>query len=106
MNPDTRRFLKVQMMWIGISLGISLALSFLLPFPISLVAIIAVFLTINYYMRKQMSRRMGTRGGLGGSLFGGGGESRVVEYYCISCGFKHSQSECPRCGSRMKRAGL
>jgi len=104
MNPDTKRFLSVQMMWIGISLAISFALSIFLPFPISLVAIIGVFLTINYYTRRQMSHRMGMRGGVMGSSFlGGMGASKTADYYCISCGFKHRQAACPRCGSKMRR---
>jgi 4-hydroxybenzoate polyprenyltransferase len=106
MNPDTKRFLQTQMMWIAISLAISLALSFLLPFPISLVTIIGVFLVMNYYIRRRQMRRMGmmsgsTSGSGGfGSLFGGGG----VNYVCIVCGQRFKGGTCPRCGSKMKRA--
>lgn len=104
MNPDTKRFLSIQMMWIGISLAISFALSLLLPFPISLVAIIAVFLSMNYVMRRRQMRRMGMRGGIGSSFLGGGAGSPRVNYSCISCGHRHGESRCPRCGSNMKRA--
>lgn len=105
MNPDTKRFLSSQMMWIGISLAISLALSFLLPFPISLVAIIGVFLAMSYYMRRLQMRRMGAMGGggFGGGIFGGGG-SGGVNYVCIACGHRFKGGACPRCGSKMKRA--
>ncbi|HEX7033821.1 MAG TPA: hypothetical protein VF172_12555 [Nitrososphaera sp.] len=105
MNPDTKRFLSSQMVWIGISLAISLALSFLLPFPISLVAIIGVFLGISYYMRRLQMRRMGAMGGggFGGSVFGGG-SSGGVNYVCIACGHRFKGGDCPRCGSKMKRA--
>jgi 4-hydroxybenzoate polyprenyltransferase len=102
MNPDTKRFLQSQMMWIGISLAISLALSLLLPFPISLVAIIGVFLAMNYYMRRRTMRLMGmaSSGGFG-SMFGGGGG---VNYLCIACGQRFKGGTCPRCGSKMRRA--
>jgi hypothetical protein len=103
MNPDTRKFFSTQMMWIGISLAISLALSFLLPFPISLVAIIAVFLSISYLTRRMQMRHMGIRGSISTSFLGG--DSSKVNYYCLSCGYKHSDSACPRCGSKMRRAG-
>jgi 4-hydroxybenzoate polyprenyltransferase len=107
MDPDTKRFLQTQMIWIAISLAISLALSFLLPFPLSLVTIIGVFLAMNYYIRRWQMRRMGmmsssTSGGGFGSLFGGGGGG--VNYVCIVCGQRFKGGTCPRCGSKMKRA--
>lgn len=107
MDPDTKRFLQTQMIWIAISLAISLALSFLLPFPLSLVTIIGVFLAMNYYIRRWQMRRMGmmsssTGGGGFGSLFGGGGGG--VNYVCIVCGQRFKGGTCPRCGSKMKRA--
>jgi hypothetical protein len=107
MDPDTKRFLQTQMIWIAISLAISLALSFLLPFPLSLVTIIGVFLAMNYYIRRWQMRRMGmmsssTDGGGFGSLLGGGGGS--VNYVCIVCGQRFKGGTCPRCGSKMKRA--
>jgi 4-hydroxybenzoate polyprenyltransferase len=108
MDPDTKRFLQTQMIWVAISLAISLALSFLLPFPLSLITIIGVFLAMNYYMRRWQMRRMGmmgrsTGGGGFGSLFGGGGGGGV-NYVCIVCGQRFKGGTCPRCGSKMKRA--
>ena len=109
MDPDTKRFLQTQMIWIAISLAISLALSFLLPFPLSLVTIIGVFLAMNYYIRRWQMRRMGmmsgsANGGGFGSLFGGSGGGGGVSYACIVCGQRFKGRECPRCGSKMKRA--
>jgi hypothetical protein len=104
LDPNTKRFLQSQMIWIAISLGISLALSFLLPFPINLIAMIAVFIGMNYFIRQRQMRKMGMRGG---SLFGAGAMfgQRTIEYYCISCGTKHNERACPNCGSNMKRVG-
>jgi hypothetical protein len=82
-------------MWIAISLGISLAISFIVPFPYSLPIIIGVFILLSFYMRKRAMS--------GTSLFGGSSSS--VNYYCMSCGTKHNQAACPRCGSKMKRVG-
>ena len=108
MNPDTKKFLSVQIVWLAISFAISITLSMILPFPYSLVAIIGVFLSMNYFIRRRQMQRMGMSGmggGFGGSFLGGGmGQGRTVEYRCISCGHKHSQSSCPNCGSRMKKA--
>jgi hypothetical protein len=99
MDPDTKRFLQTQMIWVAISLAISLALSFLLPFPLSLVTIIGVFLAMNYYMRRWQMRRMGmtgssTGGGGFGSLFGGSGGGGV-NYVCIVCGQRFKGGTCP-----------
>ena len=107
MDPNTKRFMQSQIMWIAISLGISLALSFLLPFPLNFIAMLGVFLGMNYFMRRRQMRMMGMRGG---SFFGGGSGGpmygqKTVDYYCMSCGTKHNQRTCPNCGSNMKRIG-
>lgn len=103
MDGDTKRFLRMQLVWIGISLGISLALSFLLPFPISLVAIIGVFIFMSYYIRQRQMKKMGMQGSsMFGSMFG----SKGIDYYCMSCGTKHNQAACPNCGSKLKKAGF
>ena len=96
------------MIWFGISIGISLTISMLVPFPISLVAIIGVFILLNFYMRKRMMSKMGMRGGLG--MFGSISSSSMfgdssLKYYCMSCGTKHKEAACPKCGSKMKRVG-
>jgi hypothetical protein len=105
MSNDNKQFLMNQIIWIGISIGISLAISMLVPFPISLVIIIGVFILLNFYMRKRMISRM-RGGGVGmfgsmSSMFG----DNSLKYYCMSCGTKHREAACPKCGSKMKRVG-
>ncbi len=65
-------------------------------------------------MRKRMIRRMGMGGGggVGGlGMFGSMSSSSSMfrdsslKYYCMSCGTQHKELACPRCGSKMKRAG-
>jgi hypothetical protein len=113
-GSNNKQFLITQLMWLGISFGISITISILIPFPISLVIIIAVFIMLNLYMRKRMMQRMGMRGGGSGGIFGSifsssssmfGGDTSL-KYFCMSCGTQHKQSTCPKCGSKMKRAGL
>jgi rubrerythrin len=74
----------------------------LVPFPVSLVAIIGIFILLNLYMRKRMMRKMG--GGMFGSMSSMFGENSL-KYYCMSCGTKHREAACPKCGSKMKRIG-
>ena len=102
MSANNKQFLFNQIIWMGISIGISLAISVILPFPISLLAIIGIFILLNYYMRKRMMRKMG--GGMFGSMSSMFGDNSL-KYYCMSCGTKHNQSSCPKCGSKMKRVG-
>jgi len=103
MNPGTECFLKVQLVWIGISLVISLVLSVLLPFPLSLIAIIGVMIGLIYYQRRKMLRNVGKYGSYMGFL-GAKGSSGAVNFYCITCTTKHREASCPKCGSKMKRA--
>ena len=104
MGINNSAFLLNQLIWIGISLGISIAISIILPFPVSFVVIIGVFVLLSIYMRKKMMKRMGTGKGAAG-VFGSGIGSNKLKYYCMNCGEQHSQTACPKCGSKMKRVG-
>jgi len=44
---------------------------------------------------------IGRAGGMSGSMFG----DNSLKYYCMSCGTKHKEAACPKCGSKMKRVG-
>jgi hypothetical protein len=101
---DNKQFLMQQMLWIGISLGISITISMIVPFPFSLVIIIGIFILLNFYMRNRMMKKMGTGMGMFGS-FSSPFAGNSVNYYCMSCGTKHREAACPRCGSKMKRVG-
>jgi rubrerythrin len=61
---------------------------------------IGIFVGLNYYLRRRMMRKMG----MSMSTFGGNGNP--LSFYCMSCGTKHSQTACPRCGSKMRKAGF
>jgi hypothetical protein len=104
-NGDSKQFISQQLLWIGISLGISLAISFFVPFPFSLPIIIGVFILLSFYMRKRALKRMGMTGASMFGSGGGAGSGSSLNYYCMSCGTKHNQASCPKCGSKMKRVG-
>jgi hypothetical protein len=104
MNENTKRFLRNQLMWIGIYFGIALVVSFFIPFPYSFIALIAIIMSLAFYRRRQFSRQMD---GASGSFFGGRPfGQKGVNYYCINCGTKHNQIACPNCGSKLKKAGF
>ena len=107
---SNRQFLASQLIVMAISFGISIAISMIIPFPISLAVIIGVFILLNFYMRNRMMRKMGMGTG-GGGIFNSMSSSVAasnssLKYYCMSCGIQHNLSECPNCGSRMKKVGF
>jgi hypothetical protein len=103
MNDATKRLLKDQFLWIGIYFGIAIAVTVLLDFPYSLVVILAIVIPLSLYRRRRILRKTGMKGG---SFFGGFGSRAGLKYYCISCGTKHNDAQCPNCGSRMKKGAF
>ncbi|WP_415283177.1 hypothetical protein [Candidatus Nitrososphaera sp. FF02] len=102
MDAGTKRFLYQQMVWLGIYFGISVAISVLVPFPYSLMVLIPVIFGIAYYRRYRFMKKAGQQG----QMFGNPFTQKGIDYYCISCGTKHSKAACPNCGSKMKKAGF
>jgi hypothetical protein len=100
MSRGNRDFFSQQLMWIGIYVVISLAISFVVPFPYSLPIIIGVVILLSFYVRRRLYKGTGIPGS---SVFGGTGG--LMRYYCMSCGTKHNEIACPKCGSKMKRVG-
>jgi len=113
-NNNNKQFLAHFMIWMGISLAISLAISFILPFPISLVVIIAVFLLLNFCLRRMEIAKIRNKDDDMWSMFGSmssmydsiGINGSSLKYYCISCGTQHKLAACPKCGSKVKKAGF
>jgi hypothetical protein len=108
MNDTTRRFLKDQLIWIGIYFSLAILITIFVDFPYSFILIIAIIVPLSLYRRRRMMKKMGLPsntffGGMGSGMFGSRGG---MQYYCISCGTKHNQAECPKCGSRMKKAAF
>jgi hypothetical protein len=105
LNDNTKRLLKDQFLWIGIYFGIAIAVTVLLDFPYSLIVILAIVIPLSLLRRRQRMKKMGLNGG---SFFGRGpfGSGSGMKYYCISCGTKHNQAECPNCGSKMKKGAF
>ena len=97
MNDNNKQFLSQQLMWIAIYFTISLVISLLVPFPFSLIAIVGIVLLLSFYIRKRQLQRIGS---FNYSIVG----SKLLNYYCMSCGTKHRQIACPSCGSKMKKA--
>ena len=93
--------------WIGIYFGIAFVISRLLPFPYSLIVIVLAVIGLGFYRRRRNLRKTGQAASSGSSYFGNMfGSQRGINYYCMNCGTKHNQTSCPKCGSKLKKAGF
>ena len=100
---------KGYLIFLFASLAVSIGLQLVLPFPYGLGAALAIFIVFPLLLRKRYMTRMGGSGGsgfrLGGGLFGKGqGQGTTVRYVCLTCNHRFKGGDCPRCGSKMKRA--
>ena len=100
---------KVYLIFLFASLGVSIGLQLVLPFPYGLGAALAIFIIFPLILRKKYMARMGGSGGSGSGLgkgfFGfGQGQGTSVRYVCLTCNHRFKGGDCPRCGSKMKRA--
>jgi len=70
-------------------------------------AALAIFIVFPLLLRKRyMAKMRGSGGsgfGFGGGLFGQG-QGTSVRYVCLTCNHRFKGGDCPRCGSRIKRA--
>ena len=98
---------KGYLIFLGASLAISIGLQLVLPFPYGLGAALAIFIIFPLLLRKRYMTKMrgsGSSGfGLGGGLFGQG-KGTSIKYACLACNHRFKGAECPRCGSKAKRA--
>ena len=113
---SNNQILDNYLFWFFIYLGIGFIISFILPFPISLVAMLLAVLLINIFRKEIALIKSGMGGikelykslssasnsGIGG--FGGLAYTQT-KFYCMNCGYEHRKIACPKCGSKMVRAG-
>jgi len=99
--------MKSYMIFLIASLAISIGLQMVLPFPYGLGAALAIFIAFPLMLRKRYMTRMRGYGGDStgsGGFFGLNQKTGGVSYVCLTCNKKFKGGECPRCGSKVKRA--
>jgi hypothetical protein len=101
MNTN-EQYLSGPLLWIGISLGVIYAIIFYTPFPLSIPLAVIAFIFLNFYLRKKVVKRMNTM--FGNTISSSNNSSFSLIYSCISCGTRHNETACPKCGSKMKKA--
>ena len=120
-NHDKEFFLH-QIKWLGVFMAIGFSIIWLFTFPTDIVLITVLFILMSIYNRRNTLKKLGlldtsrVKGVKGffksffqlptsSSLFGGTSSGSQVKYFCMSCGNEHKEISCPKCGSKMKRAG-
>jgi predicted RNA-binding Zn-ribbon protein involved in translation (DUF1610 family) len=119
---DKKQLILNELKWMAIYLGTASVIIILLPSPADLVLTLMVFLVLGWYRRFLLLRKLGVKNpkrtatgfefkkikelyksNISDSI---DHDQRQVRYYCMKCGNEHREIACPKCGSKMKRAGL
>mgnify|MGYP003418194545 FL=1 len=114
-----------ELKWMTIYLAVAFVIMLFLPFPVDLVVALLAFLALTWYKRNLLIRKLGIENPKSRdigfefkkikefykSIFSNASHSidygqSQVRYYCMKCGKEHREIACPKCGSKMKRAGL
>ena len=119
---DRKQLGLLQLKWTAIYLAVAFIIMLFLPFPADLALALVAFLVLGWYRRYLLLRKLGMKNptstvtgfefkkikelyksNISNSV--DDGQSKV-RYYCMKCGYEHREIACPKCGSKMKRAGL
>ena len=108
-NNSAKRLLK----WTGIAAAIGILIVFMLPIILFLAVIIGILILVSFlYTRRNrknsnnfgifdlISSIISSRFWENNNYFG---LQNNYYYYCVSCGTKHKEVVCPRCGSKFKK---
>jgi asparagine N-glycosylation enzyme membrane subunit Stt3 len=79
----------------------AIIISWLIPFPFSFLIILGVVSLALLSLREKVMSIIGLAK-LIAKTFSNRNNSADYYYYCISCGIKHSEISCPKCGSGFK----
>src|SRR5919204_6625999 len=118
MDNTIKSMLKLQILFVGVSVGISLIVTYFFGFMIGSVLNIVMLFGIIYYIRRKQEF-----GSFSSSLFGFSDKSpspsssssrisnnssitntdRNIKYVCLTCSTKVTGRTCRKCGSHMKK---
>jgi uncharacterized paraquat-inducible protein A len=108
-NINKQLITRLKNIVIGIIwLIISIVLFEIFPLHISMATSLAIFVLLLWYMRtsaKKQNMEL-SKSDINNANNRKNKNNDRINYYCISCGTKHDEECCPRCGSRMKKASF
>jgi hypothetical protein len=106
---DNKNSAKRLLKWTGIAIGIGILFAFMLPVIIILAAVIGILILVSLlYKKRKRSESNNLIDLISSIIFSRIWNNYSVSqnnyfYYCVSCGTKHKEVVCPRCGSKFKK---
>ena len=110
---DNKNSAKRLIKWTGIAIGIGILFVFMLPIILFLAVIIGILILVSFLYARRNRKKSSNLGmfdliaSIISSRFWRNNNYSVSQnnnyYYCISCGTKHKEVVCPRCGSNFKK---
>ena len=111
---DNKNSAKRLLKWTGIAVAVGILFVFILPIILILAAVIGVLILVSFLYTKRKRGKTNeptytvTFDLLSSILFSRLWNKYTVSqnnyfYYCVSCGTKHKEVICPRCGSKFKK---
>jgi hypothetical protein len=93
-----RRLIYIGIIWLGFSTVLFMLFETINALLSSLVLLILLILLI-WYIRREPSQKPTTK-------LTNDDKITKINYYCMSCGTKHTDERCPQCASKKKKVGF
>jgi prolipoprotein diacylglyceryltransferase len=106
---DNKNSAKRLLKWTGIAVGIGILFVFMLPIILFLAVIIGILILVSFLYTRRNRKNSNNFGifdlisSIISSRFWYSVSQNNYYYYCVSCGTKHKDVACPRCGSKFKK---
>ena len=111
---DNKHSAKRLLKWTGIAVGIGILFVLILPIILFLALIIGILILVSFLYTRRNRKNSNNFGifDLISSIISSrfwkndnyySASQNNYFYYCISCGTKHREIACPRCGSKFKK---
>jgi rubrerythrin len=108
---DNKNSAKRLLKWTGIAAAIGILIVLMLPIILFLALIICILIFVSFLYTRRSRKNFGIfdliSSIMSSSFWKNINYYSVSQnnyfYYCVSCGTKHKEVTCPRCGSKFKK---
>ena len=110
---DNKNSAKRLLKWTGIAIAVGILFVFMLPVILFVPVIICILILVSFLYKKRNRKNSNNFGifdlisSIISSRFWKNNYYSVSKnnyyYHCVSCGTKHKEVVCPRCGSKFKK---
>jgi ABC-type Fe3+ transport system permease subunit len=110
---DNKNSAKRLLKWTGIAIALGILFVFMLSVILFVAVIIGILILVSFLYKKRNRKNSNNFGifdlisSIISSRFWKNNYYSVSKnnyyYYCVSCGTKHKEVVCPRCGSKFKK---